>query len=213
MVSNSIFEKDLVMLDARKNGQVTLVRRYEFMVKVDEAELEKLQLQRSQYEITAPVTGTVITRESEIRQLLSRPVQQGEAVLEVVPDDTGWEFTVNITEDEAGELLKAYKDRQEAYRTENTQEYMRARLILNAYPDMIFHTRVLSVAPRAYVLTTGKQQYRNVISVRVAGPKEMLDKIDPRGGMEGKVAIECGRRSLFYALTHEFVDFVRVSMF
>ena len=52
-----------------------------------------------------------------------------------------------------------------------------------------------------------------LIEVRVDEPEDLKDNIDPRQGMEGKVAIECGKRSLFYAVTHEFADFVRVSMF
>jgi hypothetical protein len=60
---------------------------------------------------------------------------------------------------------------------------------------------------------TGQQKYRNVIEVRVSEPESLRDDIEPRQGMEGKVAIECGKRSVFYAVTHEFADFVRVSMF
>ena len=49
--------------------------------------------------------------------------------------------------------------------------------------------------------------------VRVAEPSNLRSKVDLRKGLQGKVAIECGRRSLYYAMTHEFIDFVRVSFF
>lgn len=210
-VTNAIAGLKLDQVEARNNR--AMFDRIGYMIKEKQAELEKYQLQRKQFELISPVTGTVITRDSDIRQLHSRPLAQGEAVLEVVPQDTSWEFTVNIPEDQAGELLKAYKDLQEAYLKGQEDKYLKAKLILNAYPEMIFYTKVLSVAPRAYVLTTGQQEYRNVIPVRVAQPVDLREKIDPRQGLEGKVSIQCGRRSLFYALTHEFVDFYRVSMF
>ena len=47
----------------------------------------------------------------------------------------------------------------------------------------------------------------------MAQPEGLEEVVIPRQGMEGKVAIECGERTLFYALTHEFVNFVRVSLF
>ena len=123
-----------------------------------------------------------------------------------MPDESDWQLLVNVAEDTAGELLKVY-DRLEPGR------FLEAKIILNAYPDKTFRTKVLSVARRAHVLSTGQQKYRNVIEVRVEGPAELKDNIEPRQGMEGKVAIECGSRSLYYVVTHEFIDFIRVSMF
>ena len=127
-------------------------------------------------------------------------------VLEIVPDDFPWQLLVNIPEDEAGELLRAYDKLKPG-------QSLAAKVILNAYPDVTFRSKVLSVARRAHVLSTGQQKYRNVIEVRVEQPAELRKKIEPRQGMEGKVAIECGKRSFFYAMTHEFVDFVRVGLF
>ena len=173
------------------------------------AERDARQLERDQdYVIEAPVAGKVITSESVLRQLLSKPVSRGEKIVEIVPDDTGWEFSVNVPEDLAGELLKADRklDRQAG-------QQLRARAILNAHPDVKFESYVVSVASRAYVLSTGAQEYRNVIEVRVKEPEQFTEIIDPRQGMEGKVAIECGRHSLAYVLTHELADFVRVSLF
>ena len=140
--------------------------------------------------------------------LSNLPVNEGvgEVILEVVPDDTAWEFTVNVPEDEAGQLLRAYGALQSG-------EVLSARIILFGYPNVTFEASVLSVAPRAHVETTGEQKYRNVIEVRVAEPPGFRQKVEPRQGMEGKVAVECGRRSFFYAVTHEFVDFLRVSLF
>ena len=132
---------------------------------------------------------------------------RGEEIFEIVPAQTPWNITVNIPESEAGEFLRAYDDLGEG-------EHIRARVILHAYPNTALQTRVLSVSPRAYVLSSGPQQYENVIEVLVEQP-EAFDTVvlDPRPGLEGKVAFECGRRSLYYGFSHKFINFVRVKMF
>ena len=182
------------------------VKLYRSRLKGLQAEREKLLLEKQQYAVKAPVSGMVITQDSEIRQLLSKPVTRGDAILTVVPQDTQWQLTVTVEEDEAGQLLRAYDHLPEG-------DTLGARVILNAYPDVTFRTEVVSVSPRAYVLSTGEQRYRNVIEVRVAQPAGFREKVDPRQGLEGKVAIECGKRNLYYAVTREFFDFLRVSFF
>jgi multidrug efflux pump subunit AcrA (membrane-fusion protein) len=209
-VNNEIVEVSLALGEEtqKSGGSTFLAASYNSRLKALNAELVMYQLQRRQYEIKSPLDGVVITRQSVLRQLLSRPVNRGEPILEVVPEKSDWQLTVHVSEDAAGELLKAYDglDHQAG-------ETLRAKVILNAYPDMKFDTKVLSVARRAHVLSTGEQKYRNVVEVRVAEPEGFRDKVEPRQGMKGKVAIECGERSVFYAMTHEFVDFVRVSLF
>ena len=205
-VTHALGEARLDFRKAQDNGLTTLALQSDYRVKTLEAELKKYTLQSKQYEICAPVRGIVISRESRIRQLLSQPVVRGEKVLEIVPDESEWQLLVHIPENEASELLKAYDHL-------DSEGYLEAKVILNAYPDRTFRTRVLSVARRAHVLSTGEQKYRNVIEVRVAGPEQLQEAIEPRQGMEGKVAIECGKRSLFYVVTYEFADFIRLSLF
>lgn len=205
-VANQISETGIALDQASNRRDKVRSQLLQSQLKSYSAEQQKYLLQREQFEIVAPVSGRVITRQDELRLLLSRPVLRGEAVLTVVPDDTRWELTVNIAEDKAGELLRAF-DQLEA------GEQLAAKVILNAYPDTVFETHVLSVSPRASVLTVGEQKYTNVIEVRVAEPIGLREKIDPREGLEGKVAIECGKRSLYFVLTHEFFNFVRVSLF
>ncbi|MBN1765132.1 MAG: efflux RND transporter periplasmic adaptor subunit [Sedimentisphaerales bacterium] len=205
-VESSISETEMARDQARNNGQTTLTEQYDKRREALQAELDKYMQQKAQYQIVAPVNGTVITGETQIKQLTAKPVIRGESVLEIIPDESGWQLLVHVAENESGELLKAY-DRLEKDQT------LPARVILNAYPDRIFPTQVLSVARKAQVFSTGPQKYRNVIEVRVAQPDDLDDIIIPRQGMEGKVAIECDRRSFFYALTHDFINFIRVSWF
>jgi hypothetical protein len=133
-------------------------------------------------------------------------VSRGEPILEVVPEDSPWILKVSIPEDEAGELLKAYDNLDEG-------KTLSAKFILNAFPSHTFKSEVISVARKAFVLTTGQQKYRNVIEVRLKQPLDLTEEIDPRQGLEGKAAIDCGPSSLFYAVTHEFTNFIRINLF
>lgn len=204
-VSNAISETQIALEEASSRNKLQ-AQRLKSQLKSLAAEQKKYFLERQQFEIISPVTGTVITRKDELRLLLSKPLLRGEAVMTVVPQDTLWELTVDIPEDKAGQLLRAFDQLPAG-------QHLTARVILNAYPDMVFSSHVLSVAPRASVVTVGEQKYTNVIEVRIAEPAELRDRLDPREGLEGKVAIECGKHSLFFALTHEFFNFVRISLF
>ncbi|MBN2211594.1 MAG: HlyD family efflux transporter periplasmic adaptor subunit [Sedimentisphaerales bacterium] len=212
-VTAEIAEADLSLKDAQsKRPGSSEVRRLEARLQALNAERKKYELDMQQHEIIAPVTGKVITPEHTLRLLENKPVDRGEAVMEIVPTKTAWELSVTVPEDEAGNLLLAYKKLEEG-------ESLKGRVLLNAYPDLKLQSRVIAVAPRAQVLKTDDQSWRNVIEVRMAEPAGLDDpdafraQVDLRPGLQGKAAIECGRRSLFYAMTHEFVDFVRISIF
>jgi len=205
-VMNMIIETRIALSQASNRRDPIQTRLLNSQLKSFSAEHQKYLLQSEQFEIIAPVSGMVITGQEEMRLLLSRPVLRGEAVFTVVPQETSWELTVNVPEDKSGQLLRAFDQLQAG-------ERLVAKVILNAYPDQVFDTHVLSVSPRASVLAVGEQKYTNVIEARVAEPEGLRERIDPREGLEGKVAIECGQHSLFFVLTHEFFDFMRVSLF
>jgi len=205
-VTNAIGETRLALLAADRDE--TRAKWLEWSLKSLLAELKMYELQLQQYEIIAPVSGLIITRDSQIEQMPGRPVARGEGILEIVPADSAWQLQVYVPEDQAGHLLQAY-DRS----IRQAQAPLQAKVILNACLQETFPARVLSVAPRAHVQATGDRQYRNVIEVRVQQPENLKEKIDPRQGLEGKVAIECGRHSLYYLLSYEFINFIRLSLF
>ena len=205
-VGSQIAEMELTYerASALRSAEADLLK---LRLKALRAEKAMYDVEKSLHQITAPVAGTVITRQSVLEQLWSRPVGRGEGVLEIVPAQSAWQLNVHVPEDQAGDLLEAYDD------PERTDPLV-ARIILKAYPDMILESQVLSVARRAFVESTGEQKYRNVIEVRVAEPAQLRQQgVDPRQGLEGKVAIHCGQRALVYVLTHRFINYVRVGLF
>jgi len=192
---------------AALNSNALDVRKFESITKGLVARRDAYLVAKEYQTIKAPVGGKVINRDSYLRQLKSKPVSRGDAIVEIVPHDSQWELIVLVEEDKAGELLQAYDNLGEG-------ETLTAKVILNAYLTEKFETNVISVASRAFVESTGQQKYRNVLEVRLAQPQRFKDLVsDPRQGLEGTVAIVCARKSLFYAVTHEFFNFIRVTLF
>ncbi len=204
-IANSIDESNIARRQALSKGLGEDAKRLELSIAGMKAEKAKYEFILENHEIKAPFSGIITTRETEIRELTNKPLKAGDLVLEVIPTTPIWQFQVNVPEDEAGSLLDSWHELKEG-------ETLKAKVIMDAYPDKIFDTEVVNLSSRAHVETTGQQKYRNVISVTVAMPEE-LSQMELRQGMEGKVAIECGKKSIFYLLTHEFTDFIRVNTF
>ena len=204
-IANNIDESTIARRQAQSKGLGEEARRLELSIAAMKAEKAKYEYILENHEIKAPFAGIITTRQSEIRELINKPIMAGDVVLEVIPENPQWQFQVNVPEDETGNLLEAWHNLAE-------NQALKAKVIMSAYPDKIFETEVVNLASKAHVETTGDHKYRNVISVTVAVPKELTD-MELRQGMEGKVAIECSEKSLFYVLTHEFTDFVRVNTF
>ncbi len=205
-ITNVINETRINLHESKSRNNQPMVARYQSQLISSTAQLKKAQLDLEKYLIRAPLTGQLITRESELRQMLSKPVNRGDAIIEVVPNKSTWDLTVKIPEAKSGQLLKAFDALDEG-------QTLKANIILNAYPDTKFESHVISVSPRAYVDSTGDQKYENVIEILVAQPENLRSIVDPRVGLEGKVSVECGERSLYFAYTHEFMDFLRVAFF
>ena len=204
-VASRIDEADIALRLARSKGQAEEARRLELSAQAMKAEQAKYQYLLDNHIIKAPIDGIVTTRQTEIRELINKRVSAGDLVLEIIPAEPKWEFQVHIPEDDAGNLLKAWHQLDKG-------QTLKARIMMKAYPDKIFETEVINLATKAHVETTGQQKYRNVVTVTVKQPEELKD-YELRQGMEGKAAIECGKKSLFYNLTHEFADFIRINTF
>ena len=204
-VEKAIQQATLSLSLARNDSTMRQIQQTQLDLSL--AEKAKLLEDREKFMIVSPAEGIVVSRESAIRQLQDKPVVHGEEVFEIVPVGTAWRLAVSIPEAEAGEFLKAHDALEEGQAIE-------ARVLLNAYPDKALKSRVVSVSPRAYVLTTGPQKYHNVVEVLVEQPEEFEAVVtDPRPGLEGKVAFYCEQRNLYYTLSYKLVNFLRVKFF
>ncbi len=178
------------------------------------AELARQNAMKEMSKFISPMDGILTSQDSQIRHLKSMPVSKGDSILTVMPPEelTVWELEVNIEEKEAGELLEAYKRYKDALEAGEEVEPLAASIIFTGNPKNKYESRVLSISAAAHIMSTGQSKYRNVITVRIAKP-DLDQKFELIQGLEAKVAIECRESSLYYSIGHEFMDFIRVSMF
>ena len=140
------------------------------------------QLQRSQ--LRAPFDGIVI--KGDLPQQLGAPVQRGEVLLTLAPDDR---YRLIIEVDERDVAL--------------VSEGLQGRLALAAVPEVVFDFGVVRLLPVA-VAGEGRNFFE------VEGALEAAGKT-LRPGMRGVAKIAAGRRSAAWIATHRLFDWLRLA--
>src|SRR6185295_11206947 len=148
------------------------------------ARLDLVQRRVAQSVLRTPFEGVVI--EGDLRQRISAPVKQGDALMRLARLDTLY-IEAEIPERDAQEILT---------KTEGEIAFV-------AQPRLKFPIRVTQFEPAAAV-----KDKRNVFLVRcavVGNPESWW-----RPGMTGVAKINVDRRTLLWILTHRTVDFLRL---
>ena len=141
------------------------------------------QLQRSQ--LRAPFDGIVI--KGDLPQQLGAPVQRGEALLTLAPDNH-YRLIVEVDERDIA-LIGAG---------------MRGKLALAAAPERVFEFEVVRLLPVA-VAADGRNYFE--VEATLAAPSREL-----RPGLRGVAKISAGRRSTAWIATHRIVDWLRLNV-
>jgi multidrug resistance efflux pump len=157
-----------------------------FQAKAAEAQallsLVETQLQRARIE--APFDGIVI--QGDLRQNLGAPVQRGEVLMVLAPNDS---FRLILEVDEAD--VAAVRPGQ------------RGELALAAQPD-----RTLPFVTRRVVPVATAADGRNYFEVEGA-LQESLPQLRP--GLSGVAKVEAGSRSIGWLLAHRAIDWLRLA--
>jgi len=140
------------------------------------------QLQRSQ--LRAPFDGIVI--KGDLPQQLGAPVQRGEVLLTLAPDDR-YRLIVEVDERDVA-LVDAG---------------LHGRLVLTAEPNAVFDFSVVRLLPVA-VAADGRNFFEAEGALEAAG-KTL------RPGMRGVAKIAAGRRSAAWIATHRLFDWLRLT--
>ncbi len=165
------------------------------LVSLDE-QLRLLRRKREQLRITSPITGEVTTW--NVEQLLqSRPVRQGQVLLDVAAIDGPWELELQVPENGIGHVLRAQREAGEA---------LRVHYRLAADPDFDRAAAVSEVHYSAEV----RGDEGNTVLVRAELASSDLPPLRP--GAEAAAKVYCGRRALGYVWLHDAVDFVRTKV-
>ncbi|HET6880203.1 MAG TPA: HlyD family efflux transporter periplasmic adaptor subunit [Pirellulales bacterium] len=166
-----------------------------FQVQVDSLRRQKklLQQKKEKLKITSPIDGVVTTWDFD-RELLTRPVKPGDALLTVANENGEWELELDVPEDRMGHITLAQKDEGPD---------LPVTYHLATQPGSNYEGKVLDVHESAEV----HGEDGSVVLVKVQIDKEQhADLLRP--GANVKARIYCGRSSVGYWLFHDAFGFL-----
>lgn len=150
------------------------------------ARLDLVRYRLEQSKIKAPFNGIVV--EGDLRERISAPVEQGDALFKVARTDNLY-VEAEISERDAHEILG---------RTDGEIAFV-------SQPKLKFPVKILTIEPAAFPKKEG-----NVFLVRcelVGGAEKWW-----RPGMSGLCKLTVDKRTLLWIFTHRTVDFVRLKL-
>ncbi len=175
----------------RLEGELTKAR-----VELDAASRkgQKLTARIAGLSARAPIDGTVVTYQLK-QNLLDRPVRRGEVLLEVMDETGPWRLELEVPEYRMGHLLRALGD-VESHTL--PVEYVPATAV-----EQTFSATVQSIGSRSNV----SEEQGTIVEVFAdIDPDELPQR---RIGAEVTAKINCGQRSLGYALFGDVIEFLQ----
>lgn len=169
---------------AKANNALAEMRIALLMAKETEADLQRIAYFLENTQIAAPFKGVVA--EGDLRARIGAPVRKGDILLKIASLEQ-LSAKLSIAENEIADVTAG----------------MAAQLTFVGRPDVRYLARLTKIVPSATVDKT-----HNVFAVYAAlqgNPEAWW-----RPGMSGMVKIEMGRRSLWWLLSHDMLDFMRL---
>ena len=148
-------------------------------------------------EVKSPLDGTVATFELD-QQLLNRPVQQGEMLLEVMDETSDWRLELEVDGNRMGHLLEAFNNAPD--------HKLPVEFIPATAAESTFSGTLDLIATRSAV----SNEQTNVFPVHVSTDARQIPNL--RIGAEVRAKIDCGQRSLGYVLFGDVVEFIRLRL-
>ncbi|HVX12209.1 MAG TPA: HlyD family efflux transporter periplasmic adaptor subunit [Pirellulales bacterium] len=177
--------------DAR--NAASRISEYQEQVKSYKFQLDLLREKKEKLKVTSPINGVVTTWDFE-RELLSRPVKPGDALLTVADESSDWELELDVPEDRMGHITLAQKEHG---------PQLPVTYHLATEPGSNYEGEVTDVHESAEV----QGEDGSIVLVKVKIDKEQhADLLRP--GANVKARIYCGRSSIGYWLFHDALGFI-----
>ncbi|HJT33557.1 MAG TPA: HlyD family efflux transporter periplasmic adaptor subunit [Pirellulales bacterium] len=168
------------------------VEQYLQQMRSYSTQLELLREKKEKLKISSPIDGVVTTWDFE-KELLSRPVKPGDALLTVADETSDWELELDTPEDRIGSITEARK----------TDPNLRVTYHLATEPGAHYEGQVIDVHRSAEV----KGEEGNTVKIRVKIDKHQHeDLLLPGAGV--KARLYCGRSSVGWWLFHDAFGFI-----
>ncbi|MDX1947204.1 MAG: efflux RND transporter periplasmic adaptor subunit [Pirellulaceae bacterium] len=158
-----------------------------------EEQLAIVRRQQADLTLKSPLAGVVITWDAQ-RQLASRPVQRGDALLTVANLAGPWELLLDVPDRHASYVIAARRE---------TPGPLVVSYQIGTDPATIRRGQVERIAP-ATQLSNDQQPVLRVVALPDGGSVPRL-----RPGATVVAKIQCGRRSLGYVWLHDVWDALR----
>jgi len=149
------------------------------------AEVALLNEQISRAKMTAPFAGVVVT--GDLSQLLGSPVERGKVLFEVAPLEN-YRVRMQVNERDIAWIKVGQK----------------GHMVLNSLPELTIPVTVAKITPVSIAIE-GSSYF-----LVEAAVQEVSERLRP--GMEGVSKIEIGKRSLFWILMHDLIDWIRLRL-
>jgi RND family efflux transporter MFP subunit len=169
------------------------IAQYNVKIKSLLRQLDLLNEKKQKTKVTSPIDGIVTTWDFE-RELLSRPVKPGDALLTVANENGEWELELDVPEDRMGHITKAQKE--EGPKLAVTYH-------LATEPGSHYEGQVQDIHESAEV----RGEDGSIVLVKVEIDKQQHAEL-LRPGANVKARIYCGRSSIGYWLFHDAIGFV-----
>lgn len=148
--------------------------------------------QLTSLEITAPFAGTVFRRDSQ-QELMLRPVQRGQLLLEIVPTDSAWQLEIAIPDDALSYVTSA---------RHSSAEPLPVRYVVRSAPEYNWTTTLTSV-------DNAVEMHDGLMTCRATALLTALPDTKIHPGTTVTARICCGRRSLGFVMFREVIEFWR----
>ena len=171
-----------------------------------EKEREILEEKEKKLTVRAPVSGQVITWKVD-EDLRSRPVQQGQIVMEIADPSQGWQIDLMMPEKRMGHVTRAWR----AAREKDPNAQLRVVFYPATHPEANIEGRIVKIDTTA----EARGEEGNAVRMTVEFDQEEFFKIvkAPKLGAKVNAKVYCGRERIAYAWLHEMVDAARAQWF
>ena len=198
-MSQQMRPSELAQLDLRQQS-------LKIQILGEEAREELLVLQSKDLQVTAPISGTVVSWDLD-KTLLGRPVVRGQVLMEIANPDSTWGLELQMPEKRIGHVMNYLKKMQ----AEDPNAQLDVAFVLASATDKTYYGKVREIHNRAEV--RGETGTTVLIKVTLDNP-EKLPAEDLKPGLEVSAKVYCGKVPAGYKFIYEAISwFQRTVMF
>ena len=164
-----------------------------------------LKIKKSLLEVSAPLGGSVITRDP--KRLKDYPVSPSQKLLTISKLDGPWELEIKIPQHKIGYIDDAIRVAQERAKEGDELKPLEVTYIVSTNPNVTLKGELVRISDRTFPDDQGVPHYRGVVR---ALDIENLEKPRPGAGLTASVF--CGKRSLGFRCFYQVWDYVRTNL-